>query len=133
MLYVHQLDPNHGKNGAYRRSATSWHSAIDRLGREINYITSNEVGVAAVAIARVYDPASREPSCRIVNGERVAFDESDQPYPACGLTVFGRSKFDRPTLKAFANCAFFGAAAVVAAVTADVAAAVAAELQECRR
>ena len=81
------------------RSATIWHTTIDRYGRKILYITSNEVGVESAAICSVYDSTSEELSYRLVGDNRVGFDpEADAPYPERGLIVFGGSKHNRLSL-----------------------------------
>lgn len=90
--------PNRRKG--YRRSVTNWHSTVDSLGRQVNYITSDEIGVPAAAVCSIYDPASDEPSYRLIwaTGERRSFGEADEPYPAKGLVVLGVDKHSRPGL-----------------------------------
>lgn len=82
------------------RSATYWHKCIDRYGRTILYITSNEVGISGVAICSIYDAASDEVSYRLMlGGERRELDpESDAPYPETGLIVLGSWKGNRPDM-----------------------------------
>lgn len=84
------------------RSATSWRKTIDRHGRTVLYITSDECTVPSAALCSIYDPMSDLPSRRMVrDGDgwtRRDFDESDEPYPSHGLIVYGTCKFDRPPL-----------------------------------
>lgn len=92
------------------RSATLWHKTTDAKGRTIKYITSDEVGIAAVALCSVYNPASDEPSARILRldpdspfsalgffGRDLLTDE-DQPFPPTGLLIYGSAKHDRASL-----------------------------------
>lgn len=101
------------------RSATTWHKTIDRHGRTILYITSDECTVSDIALCSVYDPMSDLPSRRMVRcGDgwtKRDFDEEDQPYPSHGLIVYGRSKFDRPSIVEAYNFDRIAAAAIEAA------------------
>lgn len=85
-----------------KRSATHWHMTVDGRGRSIRYIVSDEVGVPSVALCSVQDPASGEPSRRMVgDGWEIAEPldpEADAPYPERGLVLYGRTKHDRPDL-----------------------------------
>lgn len=96
----------------YTRSATHWRSTTDEFGRTIQYITSNECTVDSVCLCSEYDPDSDLPSRRMVRRNLETPDDIatrnwrmerldpdiDGPYPKTGLTIWGRSKFDRPTL-----------------------------------
>lgn len=84
----------------HRRSVTNWHSTVDTLGRQILYITSDEVGVPSAAVCSINDRSSDEPSYRLIwqRGERKHFGESDEPVPECGLIVLGGDKHSRPDL-----------------------------------
>lgn len=103
------------------RSATLWHKTVDRYGRSVWYITSDEVGVIATGLCSIYDPLSDENSYRLVNGGRVDLDpECDDPYPRKGLIVFGRSKFNRLSLVEARELIGLGLAAAVDAIEAEL-------------
>ncbi len=103
------------------RSATHWHHTVDRYGRKILFITSDEIGVLSEAICAVFDGMSEEVSYRLVDGKRVALDpESDAPYPERGLIVFGRSKHNRLSLMEARGLDGLHMAAVADAVEAAI-------------
>ena len=90
--------PNRRKG--YSRSHTQWHSTTDELGRQINYITSDEVDVPAVGICSINDPTSPVSSYRLDwrTGVQQGFDPDEDDTPAKGLIVLGSHKGDRPNL-----------------------------------
>lgn len=102
------------------RSATDWHTTVDKLGRTISYITSDEVGVPAIAVCSIRDPRSNVQSFRRVGDMDAAMGEADEPIPSHGLVVLGRHKHDRPSLdEVHAMTDINGAAAVDAVLAAQ--------------
>lgn len=88
--------PNRRKPGT--RSATDWHSTVDKLGRTISYITSDEVGILTIAVCSIHDPHSNVQSFRRRAAGDQAMGDADQPIPSHGLVVLGTHKGDRPSL-----------------------------------
>jgi hypothetical protein len=82
------------------RSATAWHQVLDRYGRTILYITSDECTVRGIGVCSIHDRDSDVVSYRLMaDGSHRAMDQdSEGPFPERGLVVLGTSKFDRPTL-----------------------------------
>jgi len=82
------------------RPATTWHKVIDKYGRTILYITSDECTVNGIGVASIHDRDSDVPSYRLMSdgAHRGMSQDDDGPFPERGLVVLGTSKFDRPTL-----------------------------------
>ena len=91
---------HHNRRKPKGRSATIWHVAVDKCGRTIRYVTSDECTVNAVGVCSVLDPDSDAPSYRLLeDGSRRLLDQDSEGwFPDRGLVVLGTCKFDRPTL-----------------------------------
>lgn len=104
----------------YRRSATHFHTCRDRLGRDLSYITSNEVGVPPVGVHSIHDRGSNLASFRRVTAGDTDFVESDEPIPSKGLIVLGTCKHDRPRLEELAAMTDINGGAAVDAIREDL-------------